>query len=167
MEPDNYLSLLWTGHAFWISPALVSKFDFEMLFNSEYFEKAIEIAPYGPPSAKVYLLAAYTEEKKMEKANILVDEMLKDNDKNLNFWGTVSKVFLLTTEGNKDEARKILNVFKKRNDLSNEDIFDNFFQFPFVTIHFGFFSNRFLPAIQETMGLSSDVLDSYFWNRDN
>ena len=83
------------------------------------------------------------------------------------FWGTVSKVFLLTTEGNKDEARKILNVFKERNDLSNEDIFDNFFKFPFVTIHFGFFSNRFLPAIQETMGLSSDVLDSYFWNRDN
>ena len=105
----------------------MSKFDFEMLFNSEYFERAIEIAPYGPPSAKVYLLAAYTEEKKMEKANILVDEMLKDNDKNLNFWGTVSKVFLLATEGNKDEARKILNVFKKRNDLSNEDIFDNFF----------------------------------------
>ena len=167
MEPDNYLSLLWTGHAFWISPALVSKFDFEMLFNSEYFERAIEIAPYGPPSAKVYLLAAYTEEKKMEKANILVDEMLKDNDKNLNFWGTVSKVFLLATEGNKDEARKIWNVFKKRNDLSNEDIFDNFFQFPFVTIHFGFFSNRFLPAIQETIGLSPDVLDSYFWNRDN
>ncbi len=65
MEPDNYLSLLWTGHAFWVPPNLFSKFDFEMLFNSEYFEKAIEIAPYGPPATKLYLLAAYIEEKKI------------------------------------------------------------------------------------------------------
>jgi TolB-like protein len=167
MEPENYLSLLWTGHAFWVPPNLFSKFDFEMLFNSEYFEKAIEIAPYGPPSTKVYLLAAYIEEKKMEEANLLVNDMLNDSDRNLNFWGTVSKAFLLNLEGKKDEARQFLKAFMGRSNLSTDDVFDNFFQFPFVTIHFGFFSNRFLPAIQETMGLSSDVLDSYLWNRDN
>ena len=167
MEPENYLSLLWTGHAFWVPPNLFSKFDFEMLFNSEYFEKAIEIAPYGPPSTKVYLLAAYIEEKKMEEANLLVNDMLNDSDRNLNFWGTVSKAFLLNLEGKKDDARQFLKAFMERNNLSTDDVFDNFFQFPFVTIHFGFFSNRFLPAIQETMGLSSDVLDSYLWNRDS
>ena len=167
MEPDNYLSLLWTGHAFWVPPNLFSKFDFEMLFNSEYFEKAIEIAPYGPPSTKLYLLAAYIEEKKMEEANLLVNDMLNDSDKNLNFWGTISKSFLLIEEGRKDESRQLLNTFMETNKLSTEDVFDNFFQFPFITIHFGFFSNRFLPTIQETLGLNSDFLESYLWDRDN
>ncbi len=167
MEPENILSLLWTGHAFWMAGCCVSMFETELLFNSEYFEKVIELAPYGPPSTKLFLLAAYTEEKKMKDANFLIDGMINSNDKNLNFWGSISKVFLLSEEGKKDEAEKFLKDFMEKNDLSAEDIFENFFKYPFYAIHGDFFGLRFLIAIQEALGLNIDAVDSYLWNRNN
>ena len=127
----------------------------------------IELAPYGPPSTKLFLLAAYTEEKKMKDANFLIDGMINSNDKNLNFWGSISKVFLLSEEGKKDEAEKFLKDFMEKNDLSAEDIFENFFKYPFYAIHGDFFGLRFLIAIQEALGLDIDYVDSYLWNRNN
>ena len=167
MEPENILSLLWTGHAFWMAGCCVSMFETELLFNSEYFEKVIELAPYGPPSTKLFLLAAYTEEKKMKHANFLIDGMINSNDKNLNFWGSISKVFLLSEEGKKDEAEKFLKHFMEKNNLSAEDIFENFFKYPFYAIHGDFFGLRFLIAIQDALGLEIDSVDSYLWNRNN
>ncbi len=166
MEPENILSLLWTGHAFWMAGCCVSKFETELLFNSEYFEKVIELAPYGPPSTKLFLLAAYTEEKKLKDANFLVDGMLNSDDRNLNFWGSISNVFLLIEEGKKDEAEKFLNEFMEKNDLSAEDIFENLFKYPFYAIHGDFFGMRYSVAIQEALGLNTDSLDSYLWNRN-
>ena len=164
MEPDNYLTSVWTGHAFWHQDAVVSKFDTEILFNSEYFEKALKIAPYGSPTTKLFLLAAYSEEKKTEKANKIVKEMIEDNDKLLNFLGIISKVFLLSEEGNKDKAKQILKKYMDRSELSPEDILDNFTKFPFQKIHEVFFNLRYLPAIQEAMGMKTDQSESYLYN---
>ncbi len=161
MEPDNYLTSVWTGHAFWHQDAVVSKFDTEILFNSEYFEKAIELAPYGPSTTKIFLLASYSEEKKTKEANILVDEMLEDSDKNLNFLGTISKVFLLSEEGKQEEAKQILKAFMDRTEFSPTDILDNFCRFPFNNIHEVFFNLRYLPPIQEALGMNSEQLESY------
>ena len=164
MEPDNYLTSVWTGHAFWHQDAVVSKFDTEILFNSEYFEKALEIAPYGSPTTKIYLLAAYAEEKKMKEANILVKEMLEDNDKFLNFFGAISKVFLLSEEGKKEEAKLFLKEYMDRSKLLPNDIIDNFVQFSFDKIHEVFFRARYLPPIQEAMGMNAEQLESYLYN---
>ena len=164
MEPDNYLTSVWTGHAFWHQDAVVSKFDTEILFNSEYFETALEIAPYGSPTTKLYLLAAYSEEKKTKEANKLVKEMLEDSDKNLNFLGTISKVFLLSEEGKQEEAKQTLKAFMDRTEFSPTDILDNFFRFPFDKIHEVFFRLRYLPPIQEAMGMNAEQLESYLYN---
>ena len=165
MEPDNYLTLVWTGHAFWHQDAVVSKFDTEILFNSEYFENAIELAPYGPSTTKIFLLASYSEEKKRKDADILVEEMLEDSDKNLNFLGTISKVFLLSEKGKQEEAKQTLKEFMNRNEFSPTDILDNFFRFPFDKIHEVFFNLRYLPPIQEAMGMNAQQLESYLYNK--
>ena len=143
----------------------MSKFDTEILFNSEYFEKAIEVAPYGPSTTKIFLLASYSEEKKTKEANILVEEMLEDSDRNLNFFGTISKVFLFSEEGKQEEAKQTLKAFMNRTEFSPTDILDNFFRFPFDKIHSVFFDLRYLPPIQEAMGMNAEQLESYLYNK--
>ena len=99
-----------------------------------------------------------------KEANILVDEMLEDSDKNLNFLGTISKVFLLSEEGKQEEAKQIIKSFMSRTEFSPTDILDNFFRFPFDKIHEVFFNLRYLPPIQEALGMNSEHLESYLCN---
>ena len=125
----------------------------------------IELAPYGPSTTKIFLLASYSEEKKRKDADILVEEMLEDSDKNLNFLGTISKVFLLSEEGKQEEAKQIIEAFMNRTEFSPTDILDNFFRFPFDKIHSVFFDLRYLPPIQEALGMNAEQLESYLYNK--
>ena len=91
--------------------------------------------------------------------------MLEDSDKNLNFLGTISKVFLLSEKGKQEEAKQTLKEFMNRNEFSPTDILDNFFRFPFDKIHEVFFNLRYLPPIQEAMGMNAQQLESYLYNK--
>ena len=90
--------------------------------------------------------------------------MLEDNDKFLNFFGAISKVFLLSEEGKKEEAKLFLKEYMDRSKLLPKDIIDNFVQFSFDEIHGVFFVLRYLPHVQEAMGMKTEDLESYLWN---
>ena len=59
---------------------------------------------------------------------------------------------------------QILKKYMDRSELSPEDILDNFTKFPFQKIHEVFFNLRYLPAIQEAMGMKTDQSESYLYN---
>ena len=177
LQPNNYFSLVWTGHAFWDNGGIVSKFDPEILFNADYFEKAVEIAPYGPLETSVFLLTAYVEEKKLSEANQLVKKLLTDNDKRSEFWGTLCQVFLLY-EKNLENAslasdtgtedleipQKILFDYMAKNNFTAENLFERLMDTQLSLYYFEFFNFRFYPAIQKLLDMEINQVKSKIYN---
>ena len=71
----------------------------------------------------------------------------------------------MSEERKKEEAKQIIKAFMNRTEFSPTDILDNFFRFPFDKIHEVFFNLRYLPPIQEAMGMNAQQLESYLYNK--
>ena len=70
----------------------------------------------------------------------------------------------MSEEGKKEEAKLFLKEYMDRSKLLPNDIIDNFVQFSFDKIHEVFFRARYLPSIQEAMGMNAEQLESYLYN---
>ena len=93
------------------------------------YQKALEIAPYGPSDLKLNLLRAYIDTEKFDEAESLARDMIA-SDKNSSYWGNLFLIYLKYEDNKKETALKIYSDFIKKNNLNIEKLVSDIANYP-------------------------------------
>ena len=118
LGPDNFLTLFLAG----------SNFDVGRISDAiSYLLRAKQIAPFGPNDVDPQLIRAYLYAKKqvtdsVSKAEKIAAEMMTHPEDYKVFWGNVYSVYIKARTKRIPEAKKILDNFLKKNELSIREV---------------------------------------------
>ena len=121
IAPESYDVLVGVANAY--------RFNSEPLTSIGFYQKVLEIAPFGPSEFKLNLLRAYTDTEKFNEAEILARDMIA-SDKNSSYWGNIFLIYINYVNNKADEALKIYKDFIPKNNLSIEKLVDEIANYP-------------------------------------
>ena len=109
--------------------ATAYRFNNEPLTAIGFYQKVLEIAPFGPSDFKLNLLRAYIDTEKFNEAEILARDMIA-SDKNSSYWGNLFLIYINHRNNNKDKALKFYKDFLRKNNTSIEKLADEIANYP-------------------------------------